>query len=425
MPRILLSLLVLSLTAGDLFGAPKKFPYEAAIDVAEELVRSGPGQKFYPTSKLRRGDRVTVHRHDPGGWVMITPPDGSFSWIQADYVKQKGETTGVVTENKVIVRVGSQFNDERDWYQRELSKGNPVEILGEKTFETDRGPVQMLKIKPPPHEYRWIMGKALLPTDTPVQKPLQRADVVETSPPKIKSPLESEGDPFADGPVLTPQVKDQPAKPRQEATNVTESTRQTGPETGELEALRAKLSAVDKEFHDMIEADPTTWDLHRLEQQYQQLNELTDLPAFKKQVKQRLDAVERYTKVKSEYEEFVRVTTETKQRDAQLLSLKNQPANTPSPSPTPPPQPQAAPQKFDGAGIIQRSASSIRGAPGYVLVAPNGRLLAYLQGAPGVDLAGYVGKSMGIVGQRSFRQELHAELIVVRSLTPVRLRGTP
>lgn len=429
MHRILLPPLILCLTVGAVLGAGKKFPYEATIDVAEELVRSGPGQKFYPTSKLRRGDRVTVHRHDPGGWVMIAPPEGSFSWIQADYVKRKGETTGILTENNVIVRVGSQFNDERDWYQRELSQGDRVEIVGEKTFETERGPVQMLKIKPPSHEYRWIMGKAILPAATPVQKPLQRADVAEASPPKIQSPLEKEGDPFAEGPALTPEIKDPPPKLRREAATATESTRQTGPDAAELEALRAHLSAADKEFHAMIEDDPATWDLNRLEQRYQQLGMLTDLPAFQKQIKQRLDAVERYTRIKTEYQEFVRVTTETKQRDAQLMSLKNQPVNVPSPaaspSLTPSPPVPAAPRSFAGAGIIRRSASPIRGAPHYVLVAPNGRLLAYLQGAPGVDLTAYVGQSMGVTGQRSYRQELQSELIVVRSLTPVRLKSTP
>jgi hypothetical protein len=30
---------------------------------------------------------------------------------------------------------------------------------------------------------------------------------------------------------------------------------------------------------------------------------------------------------------------------------------------------------------------------------------------------------MGVIGQRSFRQELQAEMIVVRSLQPVRLKG--
>lgn len=83
------------------------------------------------------------------------------------------------------------------------------------------------------------------------------------------------------------------------------------------------------------------------------------------------------------------------------------------------------PRKFDGAGIVQRAAASQSGAPQYVLLAPDGRVLTYLQPGPGVNLEAYVGKSMGLLGQRAFRQDLNADLLVVRQATPVRLKTTP
>lgn len=83
------------------------------------------------------------------------------------------------------------------------------------------------------------------------------------------------------------------------------------------------------------------------------------------------------------------------------------------------------PRKFDGAGIVQRAATSRPGAPQYVLLAPDGRVLTYLQPGPGVNLEVYVGKSMGLLGPRAFRQELNADLLVVRQATPVRLKTTP
>jgi hypothetical protein len=432
--RILFSTMTLWILSVGLSAAERKFPYEAAIDVAEEYVRSGPGQNFYPTSKLRRGDRVTVHRHDLGGWVMIAPPQGSFSWIQADYVRRKDGSTGVVTENNVIVRVGSQFNDERDWFQRELNKGDAVEILGEQTFETDRGPVAMLKITPPAREFRWIMGRAIVSADALVRQPLKPAPVdnrpiVKKAPPKVAEP-----DPFSAGPVIEPPaVVDQPLIPKIEAPRLTESTRQTGPDMAQINDAQSRMAEIDKEFHGMIEQDPATWSLSSLEQRYRQLETQLDSPVFQTRIKQRLSAVERYTKIQQEYEEFVRVAAESKQRDAQLLSLKysgtpsrepaglstNVPPNTPPSLPAAPPQPRT----FDGAGIIRSAANTIRNGPQFVLVSPNGRLLAYLQPAPGVDLRSYVGQSMGVMGQRSYRQELQAELIVVRSLQPVKLRG--
>jgi hypothetical protein len=81
------------------------------------------------------------------------------------------------------------------------------------------------------------------------------------------------------------------------------------------------------------------------------------------------------------------------------------------------------PPRYDGAGIIQRGAAP--GGPRYVLVTPDGRLLAYLAAEPGVNLDQYVGRAMGIVGKRWFRQDLQSDFISVRGLAPVRLRTGP
>jgi hypothetical protein len=52
---------------------------------------------------------------------------------------------------------------------------------------------------------------------------------------------------------------------------------------------------------------------------------------------------------------------------------------------------------------------------------PNGRPLAYLQG-DGVDLDKYLGESMGLTGERSFRRDLNLDFMIVRGLQPVRLK---
>jgi hypothetical protein len=70
---------------------------------------------------------------------------------------------------------------------------------------------------------------------------------------------------------------------------------------------------------------------------------------------------------------------------------------------------------------VQKAAAAGTGAPAYVLITPQGRVLAYLQPTNGLNLDAYVGKSMGIYGQRSYRADLRTDLIIVRSLTPVRL----
>ena len=93
-PVILLALLLAS--AAHPFGDSPDFPYQATVSSDNVLIRSGPGGRYYPTGRLASGDRVTVHRHDPGGWFMVSPPEGSFSWIAANGVEISG-SNGTIT----------------------------------------------------------------------------------------------------------------------------------------------------------------------------------------------------------------------------------------------------------------------------------------------------------------------------------------
>ncbi|HID21038.1 MAG TPA: hypothetical protein EYP14_01370 [Planctomycetaceae bacterium] len=138
-------------------------PYEAIVVQDEVLVRSGPGkQMYYATGKLKRGDRVMVRRHDPGGWFAIDPPPGSFGWIATEFVRRTEGNRGVVTANN-FVRVGSEVGEVPDAVRHLVAAGQEVEILGEQTVPTSRGPVRMYKIAPLPGEHRWIPGAAVVP----------------------------------------------------------------------------------------------------------------------------------------------------------------------------------------------------------------------------------------------------------------------
>ena len=95
--------------AAQAFNDAADFPYAATVGSDNVIVRSGPGGRYYPTGRLSSGDRVIVHRHDPGGWFMVSPPQGSFSWIPAEGVQVAG-TTGTITASSVAVRVGSRFD---------------------------------------------------------------------------------------------------------------------------------------------------------------------------------------------------------------------------------------------------------------------------------------------------------------------------
>jgi hypothetical protein len=67
------------------------FPMQATVTAPRVEVRSGPTDKFYPTLELHQGDSVVVIRASTEpGWLEIKPPEGSFNWINARYIRQQG-----------------------------------------------------------------------------------------------------------------------------------------------------------------------------------------------------------------------------------------------------------------------------------------------------------------------------------------------
>ncbi len=451
----------------------RKFPYEAIVDVDSEYVRCGPGPKYYPTSKLARGEKVMVHRHDPGGWVMIAPPADSFSWIQADYVQKLESGRGSLTANNVIVHVGSALGDERSVYQRTLSKGDTVEILQQAKLTTERGPMTMYKIKPPPREYRWIATKAIVPgTALKGGGPLKPPSAPL---PNITGPVAAADDldPTTGPDPFAPAVPKNEANPGSATTKPVSlpgepngptltfpgetPTSPANPAPEDATSVRQRFDALDRELRSMLEQDPGRWEIERIETGLEQLEPQADTPGLRGLIQFRLRQLKKYRKVQNDFREFSRITSQTKQRDAELIALQQQtesqlrqieagdpiaaappsglpatPVSTPAtggppvkPATNPalprPTFPAAAP-KFDGAGIVQ--AVKETGKPGYALYAPDGRLLTYLVPPDGLDLAPYINFAMGVTGPRAKDEQLGADVLQVRSMQPVQLRGT-
>ena len=441
--RTLLLITVLLLADGIVVrAADRQFPYEAIVDVEDgENVRSGPGPKYYPTEKLRKGDRVMVHRHDPGGWCMIAPPPGSFSWVRAEHIQKNSNGTGVLKTSGVVVHIGSSINpDDFTTVQANLSQGDAVEILGEKNFSFEDGPRLMYKIKPVKREWRWIARKSIVATDALQSEPFPQ----ESSPKKKRTGPVAQLDegsfakPVSARPPQTSDEADTAERPSKQ-TSDDNAIRKTDPGS---ELARKQLEEIDQQFREMIHQDPSTWDLDSLQAQYEELDEEVSQASMTAAITLRQDAVKRYRKIQQDYADVFKLTADARQRDAQGAAMPGQQgsgvasngstSNSPSPAnPARPPVPPStsAPRSgpapaFDGAGIVQKMAQTFPGGPQFVLITPEGRMLSFLQPAPGVDLNRHVGKAMGVVGQRVHRDDWNADVITVRSLQPVQLRGT-
>jgi hypothetical protein len=144
-------------------GAAQTYPAEMIITVPEVEVRSGPSKEFYATSKLRYGERVFVRRPDENpGWLVITPPAGSFSWILETAIERTDQYTGIVKPGSPVkIRAGSSLsNKPPDVAKFELLPGTIITILDGPMTGSDG---KWLPIKAHLTEVRYIPADAVKP----------------------------------------------------------------------------------------------------------------------------------------------------------------------------------------------------------------------------------------------------------------------
>jgi hypothetical protein len=133
---------------------------EARIQVVEIDVHSGPSSSFYATSKLHRGDTVTIV-DEKDGWLLIKPPapgQDSFSWIEGRAGQQQGRTF-VVTAPQTRLRVGSKLvNQPPSVEGATVIQGTQLSVLGPARTSPDG---TWIPVMPGPAEVRYIPAGAI------------------------------------------------------------------------------------------------------------------------------------------------------------------------------------------------------------------------------------------------------------------------
>ena len=71
--------------------------YRAVVTDAEVKLRAGPSDAFPDTGTLPRGAFVIVEKEEGNGWLAVTAPSGSVSWIAATFVEDPTVRPGVVS----------------------------------------------------------------------------------------------------------------------------------------------------------------------------------------------------------------------------------------------------------------------------------------------------------------------------------------
>jgi uncharacterized protein YgiM (DUF1202 family) len=153
-----------------------RFQFSGVINTDAVMLRSGPGENYYITTKLAKGTPITVVgiKFD---WLKVIPPESSFSVVAKNFVTRDGTTNiGHINAADVNIRAGSNVVPLKVTVQCKLPKGTAVEIIKEDDA--------YYQIKPPADAFLYVNQKfvdplkqvaAAVPTK-PLEKPIEKVE---------------------------------------------------------------------------------------------------------------------------------------------------------------------------------------------------------------------------------------------------------
>jgi uncharacterized protein YgiM (DUF1202 family) len=359
LPAVVLSVLAAWAAAAEL-----TFPYKAVITTDNIYVRSGPGENYYPTDRLKAGQQIEVYRHDVGGWYAIRPSAGSFSWVAGRDLEVNKDNLARVVEDHAAARVGSRFSDIREVTQVRLKRGEVVEVLGTKPSAAAGAAAAetWYKITPPSGEFRWVDGKHVARDDS--------AD-------GLRQP--------GGGPSGAP----------------------AGSGRLSAEQFQKAMDDLEVELSTMVVEEPTVWDFAELRQRADSLFQQAQAATERGRARLVLGKITRFEDIRDRYKKLSTMQSETARVDRRLARLSRI---------SPPGDPEG---RFDAVGRLAWVPSPKPGTPQYVVVDPSGNVRCYVSPAPGVNLRSYVGRDVGINGTRGYMPEQKAAHLMARHVTLV------
>jgi hypothetical protein len=444
----------------------ESYPYTARIVVPAARVQSGPGDSFYSTDTLTEGQDVQVYSQRQDGWCAIRPPQESFSWVFGSHLRLLGDSLAEVDKEDVASRIGSRVSRKRNAVQVRLKKGELVQLLGEAT----EGGKKWYKIAPPAGEFRWIRATEVQPVDqnsaqlnatrnaatdslhsdevVEVQAQDSEASAaIETTSATGETTAEAQSSKAAPTPAVGAESDWRPvpiAPPLAAAGRngmtvaASDSTRATDdssaalpvqavgspapaastklPTSGALsDDLARQLTDLELRLSRMVAEPPATWQTAPLVQDAKRLLAQLDNPADQRAIQITVDKVGRFAVIQQRYQQI-------EARNSPMSVSEEARANiTPVPSASDPARAAAMTDggRYDAIGVLRPVVSKRPGAPQFALIDGRGQVVSFVSATPDVNLQPYLGRRVGVIGNRGFIPEFHRAHVTAGRVMPL------
>jgi hypothetical protein len=372
---------------------PEPQRYTTVVRDAEVLVHCGPSLQLYATNRLRQNEEVRVVKQEEG-WLAIVPPADSFSWIMDRFISKIDPVyhTAIVKET-AEVRIGSTLNPEKhDVTKIKLPAGEQIVALDEKPWITEDG--SWIKILPPPSELRYIPASAVQP---PTPKVQAVAPPPAGPPPALGAPTTGQGYSAATaGDSLWYR-----AEQAERAGNPAEAERlflQLARETSDHDLQMRCYNRIHFLREGRRPSYPPGYQHGRPSDSYYSNNygpyRLTPTPGYP------------YAPTSNPSTTASRATSQYTY--APLPSAGQSPAAG-----------SGSNCQWSGWGWLRRAPFWLDNKPAYVLENSQGMPRLYVTAQQGVNLDGYVNRSVNLYGKMVYRGDLRTNYMTACQLTPL------
>jgi hypothetical protein len=368
----------------------------------------------------------------------IRPTKGSFSFVAERELAAREGDVAQIRDDDISSRIGSELSDRRNAVQVRLKKGEVVEILGQELIDGET----WFKIAPPAGEFRWIHA-ASVERRGPISESTAPADdrgqvVPAGGTDKDSEPMPQDNNATAastptttnegtwqasSAPAATAQIAAPdssiappplapiapPAAPvpaASTAPTTVSSTASAAPPVAPVTAggfdLPRQLTDLEMRLSRMAAAPPHLWNTDRLQHDAEQLLGQAKTQADRDAVKATMGKIDRFNSLARRYQG-------TQVVSPQPSAVSQSPAGGQT----------AVDGRHDAVGILRPVVSKRPGAPQFALVDERGQVVTFVTPTPDVNLQPYVGRRIGIAGNRGFIPEFNRAHVTAGRVTPM------
>jgi hypothetical protein len=154
----------------------------------------------------------------------------------------------------------------------------------------------------------------------------------------------------------------------------------------------------------MASAPPQLWNTERLQRDAEQLLAQAKTGAERDAVKLTMGKIDQFNSLARRYQHGGQAVSRQPSAVSQMLADSRQPT---------------ADSRYDAVGILRPVVSKRPGAPQFALVDERGQVVSFVTPSPDVNLQPYLGRRVGIAGNRGFIPEFNRAHVTAGRVTPL------